>query len=478
MTAPQDEAFWQQQEARISGALGQPCCTLSGMCSLLRSMPGRFAVVIHGERDCLNSFHLDQGPAVINFFTTGLSEREVTSGLTQEPLKNCLERVAAEHGPGPPQVVFVLGTCLVEMIGDRFERVVDEMSQKSGVPMVALHASGLKLGSQGEMLDWLFETLADLPPAETVAPGWFRRAGTLGFDLFIRQRQRDRNAAGELFKRCSGLESPRRAEPGRSLNFVGLPEGGGGGRMEPVVVLEGLGLEVNGIYPYGASLDDWRSIGHAGTSFVVDRQLYPRLIGRLESVGQRIVEIPLPVGLAQTDRFYRIVGEACGLGVKLDEYLREQGRKAKKQLDVFGQRRGKLRMAMGIRLLNNYRPDQLAYGGLGDVVALAEMGFDLTLLVQGPPEERSRKEFKSLLASRGCELPFEVFPDPWSLSGRLQAGRYDVAYLADHSREEAAKAGVPMIVSRGLAPFFSGISRNLATMDRLLDERIPHGESP
>ena len=55
----------------------------------------------------------------------------------------------------------------------------------------------------------------------------------------------------------------------------------------------------------------------------------------------------------------------------------------------------------------------------------------------------------------------------------MKAGQYDVAYLADHSREEAAKAGVPMIVSRGLVPFFSGISHNLATMERLLDERIP-----
>ncbi len=475
MAAHPDEEFWQQQEARIAGALGQPCCTLSGMCSLLRSMPGRFAVVIHGERDCLNSFHLDQGPAVVNFFTTALSEREVTSGLTRKPLEDCLERVLAQSDPGPPQVVFVLGTCLVEMIGDRFERVVDEVSRRSGVPMVALHVSGLKLGTQGEMLDWLFETLAGLPPAEAVAPGWFRRAGALGLELFIRRNQRDLQTAGDIFKRCSELATPRRAGAGPGLNFIGLPEGGA--RMEPVHVLEELGLEVNGIYPYGASLDEWRSIGCAGTSFVVDRRLYPRLCGRLEGKGQQIVEIPLPVGLAQTDRFYRIIAEACDLGGKLDEYLREQGRRARTLLDAFGKRRGQLRMAMGIRLLNNYRPDQLAYEGLGDALALAEMGLDLTLLVQGPPEERSRKEFQRQLESLGCELPFEVFPDPWSLSERLREGRYDLAYLADHSREEAAKAGVPMMVSRGLAPFFSGIPQNLAALDRLLDERDASGGS-
>ena len=50
-----------------------------------------------------------------------------------------------------------------------------------------------------------------------------------------------------------------------------------------------------------------------------------------------------------------------------------------------------------------------------------------------------------------------------------------MAYLADHSREEAAKAGVPMIVSRGLAPYLDGIADNLALLDRLLGEKVLEG---
>jgi hypothetical protein len=127
-------------------------------------------------------------------------------------------------------------------------------------------------------------------------------------------------------------------------------------------------------------------------------------------------------------------------------------------------------MAMGVRLLNNFRADQLAYGGLGDAPALAEMGFDLTLLVQGPPETGARERFGERLAELGCRIPFHVFPDPWQLGDLLAAGDYDVAYLADHSRAEAARAGVPMIVSRSLRPLFAGIADNVRTIARLLED--------
>jgi hypothetical protein len=98
------------------------------------------------------------------------------------------------------------------------------------------------------------------------------------------------------------------------------------------------------------------------------------------------------------------------------------------------------------------------------------MGFDLTLLVQGPPETGARERFGERLAELGCRIPFHVFPDPWQLGDLLAAGDYDVAYLADHSRAEAARAGVPMIVSRSLRPLFAGIADNVRTIARLLED--------
>ena len=49
-----DEAFWQKQEARKRGLLGQPCCTQSNMSWAMMDVPGDFAVVVHGEFDRAN----------------------------------------------------------------------------------------------------------------------------------------------------------------------------------------------------------------------------------------------------------------------------------------------------------------------------------------------------------------------------------------------------------------------------------------
>ncbi len=467
-----DETFWQQQEVRLRSCLGQPCCTLSGMCSVLVSMSGRFAVVIHGESDCANSFHLHQGPAAANFFCTCLDEQQVTTGRTQQSLEECLELVVEQHSP---EVVFVLGTCLVEMIGDRFERLVERMAERLGVPMRALHTSGLALGSQAEMLDWLFSTLAGLPPIEATDPAWYRSLRPLVRELVFAKERRELAVSRALQERCAAVAVPGSVPAERSLNLIGLPESRDPNRVEPVRVLQQLGMEVNGLYPFGTSLADWRAIGLAGVSVVVDRELYPRLVERLVEMGQDVIEVPLPVGLEQSERFYRLIAEAFGKQQRLEEELAGCRDDARAALESFRRRWSGVRLAMGIRLLNNYRADQLAYEGLGDAWALAEMGLDLTLMVQGPPEQEARKRFAERLGQLGCELPFEVFPDPWNLSERLAAGAFDVAYLADHSREEAAKAGVPMIVSRGLAPYLDGIADNLALLDRLLGEKVLEG---
>ena len=101
-----DEGFWQDVEARVKSNLGQPCCTLSGISSGLITMPGDFAVVIHGEHECASCFH-HVGPSV-DRFSAGLNEADFTSGETRDKLEECLELVVEEVNP---KVIFVLGAC-------------------------------------------------------------------------------------------------------------------------------------------------------------------------------------------------------------------------------------------------------------------------------------------------------------------------------------------------------------------------------
>lgn len=451
-----DEAFWRKQEARREKKMGQPCCTQSGMSWSMIDMPGDFAVVIHGEFDCVNCFHHHVGRSAANYYSTRLTEAQITNGETQEPLRRCLRLIAKER---KPEAVIVLGTCPVEVIGDRFETVVEQVAKETSIPMVPLHTSGLAMLSQTRMLDWLYDTLAALPAGEPVDRSWQRETGLVALDALFRGARREH------------VTAIARKEPtplARRLNLVGLPESDG--VPEPVAIAGALGLEVNGVYPFGASSSEWRAIRHAAAAFMVDASMLPRLRRRLESFGQAIVDLPMPVGLGPTRACYADIAKTFGVEGELDRVLADRIAPIEAAIARSKSRIGGTRMAVAIRMLNTYRADQLAFEGLGDLGALVEAGLDVTLLVQGPPEEASRAAFAKSLSARGITLPFEIFAGPFAFGEALQRGRYDVCYASDSSRQAARDAGVPMISARGLAPYLEGVVPNLELLARLVGE--------
>ena len=457
-----DEAFWQRHEARRDKQLGQPCCTQSGMSWAMIDMPGDFAVVIHGEFDCVNCFHHHLGRSAANFYTTRLSEQQIITGQTQEPLRRCLRLIAAERRP---EAVIVLGTCPVEVIGDRFETVVASVAAETGVPMIALHTSGLSLSSQAAMLDWLYTELASLPTAPAQNRAWQRDVAALALDLLD-----DASGEGAIDALRQRLDAQRTTTSLGRVNLVATPTGEVA-EPEPVRLLANVGLTVNGVYPNGASVRDWRSIGHASASVVVDPSMFPRFIKRLQGMGQAILPAPLPVGLGATRAFYDRIGRHFGITDAMDAALapivapledatarlreRAQGRKA----------------VVAIRMLNTFAADQLAYEGLGEVAFLEELGLDVHVLVQGPPEQRSHDAFAARLAELGFTLPFRIFRGPFELREILREGRYDLGILPDSARGQARDAGLAMLAARSLPAWFRGVPAALDRLARQLDGR-------
>ena len=127
-----------------------------------------------------------------------------------------------------------------------------------------------------------------------------------------------------------------------------------------------------------------------------------------------------------------------------------------------------MRMAMAIRMLNSYRADQLAYDGLGDFEMLRDAGFDITLFVQGPPEEASK--FEASVQAWGIDVPVVVFPGPWKLAEAMQETGIQVACAPDSSHNTISRAGIPMLGARTLRPYFSGLAHNVELLRRLISE--------
>lgn len=434
---PADELFWQEQERVMQGGLGQPACTLSGISTGMMKMRGRFAVVIHGERECASCFR-HGGPANVQFFFTGLQEREFVTGETHERLRRCLHLVARKV---QPDVILVLGACPIEVIGDRFEVQVNEIAEAyPHITFRALHTSGLKVGTQTAMLDWMFETLASVPeqPLATEIARW--DFGT------------------------PPVDAPRE----RSLNLlaVPMPLRHELAPIEPYGTLSTAGLHLIGSYPEASSLSAWRVIHHAAATFVADRSLYPKFVGTLEARGQQVVQVPLPIGLGPTLALYDVIGQSTGRAEEVAAAIAPLREHAETSIAAFRERFAGMKLAYGVRMVNNYQADLLAYGGLGDYHALMELGFDVTLLVQGPPDKRDK--FKKMFERRGVDLPFEMFLEPWVLGDILRDGQFDLACVADHVRNEASKAGVPMIVSRALHPWLTGVPHTTVELSRIL----------
>jgi nitrogenase molybdenum-iron protein alpha/beta subunit len=470
-----DEAFWVEQERNIQGALGQPCCTLSGISAGFIKMQGNFAVIIHGEDECASCFrHL--GPNKVNFYSIGLTEKEFVSGRTAEPLKRCIRLVCEET---MPEAIFVLGACPVEVIGDQFQETVAEVQKEyPDIPMLALHTSGLKVGTQQAMLDWMFESLASLPTIPPSDRTWRRQVAIAGQAVMMAAANGTPAEVDAAIQTAQRIVQSTHLDPAKSLNFIGIPRNRARSMDLPEAyrICMSVGLNPIANFPGASTFRDWRAIKFARASFVADQSLYPRLIGMLEGSGQTVEEIPLPIGLAQTKAMYDTIGKTFGLEAEMEAAYAPAYQAAASRLDAFRQRWQGLSIAYGIRMLNNYEADQLAYQGLGDYKALEEYGFNVTLLVQGPPDKRDR--FEKMFARRGIHLPFDMFIEPWVMTEVLQRGGYQVAYLADHCRPEAQKAGVPMITSRGLMPFFQGVIENVEYLDHMLTQLLNPPQAP
>lgn len=452
-TESKDEAFWRRQEKRREKQFGQPCCTQSGMSWTMIDMPGNFAVVIHGEYDCVNCFHHHIGRSAVQYYSTRLTEEMLTTGRTHEALRACLELIAEEQ---KPDVVVVLGTCPVEVIGDQFLPVVEDVSQRTGIPMVGLRTSGLALSSQQQMLDWLFKTLASLPPAPPVDRYWQRQVALMAMDVLFGFHAGNRRPEDVL---ASLRDLPTPQLDGVRVNLVGLP-GVEGVVPEPMVVLGQAGVEVNGIYPSGASLTEWRAIRHAQHTFVGDRSVYPRLIKVLEhDHGQQIHEVPLPIGLGATRRLYEAVAAATGRSDDLGTRLGPLYAAAEEALAAARRELSGKTVGVTVRMHANYHADTVAYEGLGEVEALQEMGLKVHLFVQGAPEAEG--SYREALAGRAGDLPITVFGGPWILAQHLREEGVALVVASDTVRNEARQAGVPLLPSGSLQPYLGAVAANV-----------------
>jgi nitrogenase molybdenum-iron protein alpha/beta subunit len=418
-TRAADERFWKAQEARRQ-QLGQPACSQSNMSWALYDMPGDLAVVIHGESDCLNCFFHHVGTGGDRFYSTRLTDHHITTGTTAEPLAALLRAILRRR---KPEAIVVLGTCPVEVIGDRFEETVSQVAADTDIPIVALHTHGLALMPLHRIQDWMYATLAELAPPSPEA-----RAG---------------------------------------INLLGVPEGMD--RTELATLVDALGLTVNGSYPGGTTLADWRRMPLATTTYTINQSMYRKVGRSLKKLGQAIVDVPMPLGIQGTRAFFSTIAEKEGVEDRVEPALAPFVAALQADVDAFRARAAGRRIALCIRMLKTHRVELLAHGGLAPYALLQELGFTVEVLIQGPTEDHAMARYTELLEKHGLAgVPITPFPGPWKLGEVLTAGGFHGAIMSDVARRVVEEAGIPWVATGRLRPGFAGMTENLERLGRLL----------
>lgn len=428
-------------DGRTAGDLAQHGCAMTGFIFQLSGMPGRLSLVIFGERDCANAMPRLRSKTASdpewNVFSVGLRESDVVSGSAEERLAQCLRAVAAPRWmpPGvwePPEGILVVSTCLSEMIGADPVPACRQVEAETGVRIVPVATSGLRLRTQAEVADWVARTMVV---------------------EFGRQGPSDPTAVNLVGYSTDPVERPEDLR----RTFQG----------EVAEALRPAGLRVNAQAPIGASLEDWRNLPLAGLSVVVDRAMYADLLARIERPGHQVIEMGQPYGLARTDAFYHAIAQATGRSLEAGLAALDARRAAVEALAQARERFAGRRLAYGIGSHHNFRPDDLASEGLGALPLMIEMGFDIEIVIQERDRPEVHERIRRNLAAMGVDLPYRLFYEPAVLAPVLAEGRFDVGYLSDFLMGQASQVHLPTVPLGHLLPGYRGVARAVAQFGRV-----------
>ena len=243
----------------------ESCCVMRNAWQTLTCLSGRAAVIVHGPDGCGADLSLPGRRTS----ATGLSEMDVVMGGE----KALAAEIAGVRRRLRPDVIFVLGTCVSEIIGDDARGICGQASRRLGLPVVFLPTSGMAEKGSGE------------PAADAVL-------------ALVEQVMRPgRRIAG-------------------SVNFIAHPWPGYLGiREELARRLRGLGIRLNAMLAGAPSLEEVVRAPRAALNLVVsDEPARRAALLMKERFGTPFLLVPRPLGVGAASRLLALAAEAFGGG--------------------------------------------------------------------------------------------------------------------------------------------------------------------
>ncbi len=384
----------------------QIACSMFRAQTLLASMGAEVATVVHGDRGCGNIFK-DHGVDARDqrFFSTMLSETDIVYG-GERKLRAAIRQAAGDGA----RMVFVLGTCPSQLIGDDVAGICRVESDLLGVPVVPLDTMGMRWTNLFQVYEWIVGALVD-----RVMEQQERRARRINY---------------------VGYGMPHDSRPGRNLSALRD-------------LLGAIGVEVGCVLPSGATLEEVRRAPDASLNVCRTRNFGEVAVQRMrDRFGTPWISPPTPIGVRHTGRFLREVAGALGIGAEAETTIVRLERGARGRIDDARAGIGRtLRAALQFFPECGNASVGNAYDVSSDVTMLADAGFEVTLYCLARPEMRDEIDayVESALAEERVGVHVIYYAWPEALPKALERGRYDLALAPMSDMKYFRAAGYPTL---------------------------------
>ena len=148
-------------------------CPLMGAAMAVRGIRDAMMLIIGTDECAYYTKHMTlnseaYGRLMGRVVSVTLDQHDVTFGCVKK-VERAMDELMDEYHPG---AVFLVTTCVVEIIGDDFDATVDSLTEKYGVPVMAVHTEHFKcenhLPGLERTITACFDLMEDMPKDDSV----------------------------------------------------------------------------------------------------------------------------------------------------------------------------------------------------------------------------------------------------------------------------------------------------------------------
>lgn len=376
-------------------------CALEGVANILAGIRDA-SIVLHSPQGCSATAALGYDNHEIDFTRrklacTRLFECDIIMGAADK-LKELILQVAETF---QTRVIFVVGTCSADIIGEDIEGICRVMQPRVQSRLIAVHAGGFR--------------------------GDFYSGMDLGLDsLLSLVKERSQPPAG----RKVNLVAPQANQNPSWWADLEWVRG----------VLAAMQVDVQSVLAKDTSLEEIAEASQAGATLLLSHDSGHGFVRNLEDkfhVPSLLAGHPLPIGLGNTARWLRALGEHFGAR-EVAEKMIQQGEE--RVITILRRR--------GLMIIPRYRNCKVAISadatfGIGLLRMLyeeLEMIPELLLLRSGSPAARSLLETE--LQSLGLSPKVVFGTDGYTVKRALQESKVDAVFGSAWEKYLAAELGI------------------------------------